>query len=136
MMAATVLHMLAMAVVHWRTKYTPPRWPRRRVFYQCIINGISNLYLHNDIVAVKGDDTKSGVRDTKLLIVNVVIVIENIVIVTIAFFHPDNIGLPPGLLGAVIGVHTAGLLLLVLYYQQLHIWSSLIPLRLPLKRAK
>ena len=140
MMAATLLHMLAMAVVHWRTKYTPPRWTRRRVFYQCIINGISNLYLHNDIVARKDEDRmhneKSGARDTKLLLVNGVILTENIIVVLVAFFHPGRIGIPTNLLVTVIGVHSVGLLLMLVYYQQLHIWSSLIPFRLPFKKAK
>lgn len=140
MMAATVLHMLAMAFIHWKTRYCPPNWTRQRVFYQCIINGISNLYLHNDIVARKGEDRmynqKLGVRDTKLLLVNGIIFIENILIVLVAFFHPSQIGIPTVLLFSVIGVHTSGLLLMLIYYQQLHIWSSIIPFRLPFKQAK
>ena len=131
MMTSTVLHMLAMAFIHWRTMYMPPNWTGRRVFYECIINGIGNLYLHNDIIAHKCEDrmyhNKLGARDTKLLLVNGIIFVENIIIVLIAFFHPSQIGIPTGLLVSAIGVHTAGLLLMLIYYQQLHIWSSLIP---------
>ena len=132
--------MLVMAFIHWKTMYRSSNWTRHGVFYQCIINGISNLYLHNDIVARKCEDRmynqKLGARDTKLLLVNGIIVFENIIVVLIALFHPSQLGIPTGLLVSVIGVHMAGLILMLVYYQHFHIWSSLIPFRLPFKQAK
>ena len=140
MMTSALLHMLAMAFIHWRTMYRPPEWTRQHVFYQCIINGISNLYLHNNIVAQKCEDRmyhqKLGARDTKLFLVNGIIFFENIIVVLVALFHPSQIGIPTGLLAAVLLVHTTGLILMLVYYQNFHIWSSLIPFRLPFKKAK
>ena len=140
MMMFAIIHMLAMAFIHWRTMYRPPNWTRRSVFYQCIINGISNLYLHNDIVARKCEDRmfnqNLGTRDTKLFLVNGIIFVENIIVVLIALFHPSEIGIPTGLLVSVIVVHTLGLILMLVYYQHFHIWSSLIPFRVPFKQAK
>lgn len=132
---AIVIHMLLMTVIH---KYTRAnirtnkklRFKKGQFFYQCIINGISNLYLYNNIVALKTKDEKKEeeVQDNqasgKQLITNAVIVLENSAITGIVLTTLK--GLPAWVPVVLMSVHTFGLLLMLVYYQHLHIWSSLI----------
>ena len=147
-----VLHMLLMAVIHYFTKddarANENLWaPRGQVFYQCLINGISNLYLHNNIIPLEISQDKKKTKqnqlkqDRKQMLVDTIIMAENLTIIIVALFKTP---LPTTLLVTLLAIHFAGLLLKViffsfnevfikiirsqvLYYQHFHIWSSLIP---------
>ena len=137
---AIVIHMLLMAVIH---KYTRAKirtnnklsFEKGQVFYQCLINGISNLYLYNNIVALKTKDEKKEeeAQDNqvsgKQFITTAVIVLENSAITAIVLTTLE--GLPAWVPLVLMSVHAFGLLLTMVYYQHLHIWSSLITVKKP-----
>ena len=140
-------HMLLMAGFHWLTAKT---FSIKKNFifvtnktlqkiYQCLLNGISNIYIHNDILALPSDEenvTKRPKRsnsdkNTKFLalvtywkqpIVETIFVLESLTIVVISLFLVD--GLPISLVVVVVILHIVGILLKVFYYKSLHIWSA------------
>ena len=106
--------------------------------YQAIVNGISNLYLWNIILPLPSDQNygrnhKKGTFQHQA-IVDSISILENIVIVILAFFFVDEI--PPELLMYGIGGHLLGLFLKCIYYYQFHIWSPVLELKNPYKQHK
>ena len=106
--------------------------------YQAIVNGISNLYLWNIILPlpstqIYGRNHKKGTFQHQA-IVDSISILENIVIVILAFFFVDEI--PPELLMYGIGGHLLGLFLKCIYYYQFRIWSPVLKLKNPYKEHK
>jgi hypothetical protein len=135
---AIVLHMFLMAYVNWKVLSSTEvptnkklMWEWGQKFHQCVLNGIGNLYMYNNIQALDSGKGKIGRGAEnnfrkKLLIVDSVIVVENIVVVILAVFLVEDI--PLWLVFGVVGVHTFGLLLKALYYKVFYIWSELTSL--------
>ena len=157
MVVLVVSHMLLMTAFHWLT--TDPKafnikknfafvtnkclLHHSQVFYQCLLNGISNIYLYNDILALPRDDEKKEkeekneknateqnenkvlalVKEWKQIIVDVIFVLESLVIVSTSVYLVD--GLPIPLVVGVVILHALGLTLKAVYYKSLHIWSDL-----------
>ena len=136
MVVGCCLHMLLMAYIHWATRNDARAtdklfWKDGQVFYQCLINGISNLYVHTSIVPreigdeIRNSSTDEGgsdvyrccnkelkmQRDLKQILVDVIICAENLAIVLGAYY--SEIGIPTEFLVAVLAVHATGLLLMV-----------------------
>ena len=131
LMAGCFVHMLFMALIHWATRNNARTsdklfWKNGQVFYQCLINGISDLYVYTSIVPrdtiekSKNEDTNednSAVckmeKDVKRMLVNMIICTENLGIIVGAYLHPKELGIPTEFLVAVLAVHATGLLLMV-----------------------
>ena len=142
MILGIVLHMLLMAMIHYFTRNDTKAneelfGKKLQVFYQCLINGISNLYLHNNIIPLESSSDKKEKkgangpsdqeakteekdevpRDWKQIIVDGIIFTENVIIVAVAYLK-SHLGFPAVFLVAVILTHTTGLLLKVSSYEQ------------------
>ena len=124
-----LLHTLLMAFIHWKTtKHIPTndrvRWKKAQIFYQCILNGISNLYMHNKILPLpdknKPDTKVEGPRNG--ILVDVIIFVESAIIILIAFLMIE--GIPLYLLLAVGVAYMVGLLFKVVYFKFFHIWKD------------
>ena len=115
------------------------------MFYQCLLNGVSNIFLYNDILALPSDEEDvtrrqkrpnkeeskitAFVKEWKQPIVDAMFVLESLVIVVCASFLID--GLPMSLVVMVVVLHILGLLLKAFYYISLHIWSGVSKIELP-----
>ena len=114
-------------------------WSRAAV-WQAILNGISNLYLHNLILPLPTEEKKNkpkSVNQThqRQVLVDTVFIIENILVVVLVFAF----GLIPDiwktglfwLLPFIVLGQFFGLLLKGAYYQFFHIWSDILVLKNP-----
>ena len=117
-----------------------------QVFYQCLLNGVSNIFLYNDILALPSDEEdvtrrqkrsdneeestiKAFVKAWKQPIVDAIFALESLIILVISVCLVD--GLPKSLLTMVVILHILGLVLKVFYYTSLHIWSGVSKIELP-----
>ena len=152
MIVFVTLHILAMATIHWMTtdqfhgidsnstdatsKYS------FQAFYQSLLNGISNIYIYNNILlhASVDQEKKSGRQQTnrettrkqykvifllkkwKQLAVDLIFGFENLIMIICSSALID--GIPPPLLASVAGLYIWGLALKVVYYKNFHIWSG------------
>ena len=143
MVVGCFLHMLLMALIHWVTRNDAHAtdelfWKNGQVLYQCLINGISNLYVHTSIVPREiGDERRNKKeeekekdvhkcfkkeemeRDLKQILVDVIICAENLAIVLGAYY--STIGVETWFLVTVLAVHATGLALMVTFCFQNHI---------------
>ena len=134
--AAVCVHIAFMATLHL---LATEEWSRAAV-WQAILNGISNLYLHNLILPLPTEEKKTKLKRTnqthwRQVLVDTVFIIENILVVVLAFVSgliPDifTTGLIWLLLFIILG-QFFGLLLKCAYYQFFHIWSDILVFRNP-----
>ena len=158
MVVVVVSHMLLMTGFHWLTTDTfnikkkfifvtnQTLQHSLQVFYQCLLNGVSNIFLYNDILALPSEEKNETmkpkrskdqnesqvlafVKKWKQPIVDAMFVLESLVIVVCASFLID--GLPMSLVVMVVVLHILGLLLKAFYYISLHIWSGVSKIELP-----
>ena len=156
MVVVVVIHMLLMTAFHWLTTDTDAfniktfvfvNNKSLQVFYQCLLNGVSNIFLYNDILALPSDEEditrrqkrpnkeeemseiKAIVKKQKQPIVDAIFFLESLFIVVISSYLVD--GLPPFLVIMVVILHILGLALKVFYYKSLHIWSGMSKIELP-----
>ena len=159
MVAVVVGHMLLMACFHRFTTNTfnikttfvfvtnKTLQHSLQVFYQCLLNGISNIFLYNDILALPSDEEDvtrrqkrsnkeeeeskitAFVKEWKQPIVDTIFVLESLIIIVISLFLVE--GLPRSLVMMVVILHILGLVLKVFYYKSLHIWSGVSKIELP-----
>ena len=159
MVAVVVGHMLLMACFHRFTTNTfnikttfvfvtnKTLQHSLQVFYQCLLNGISNIFLYNDILALPSDEEDvtrrqkrsnkeeeeskitAFVKEWKQPIVDTIFVLESLIIIVISLFLVE--GLPKSLVVMVVILHILGLVLKVFYYKSLHIWSGVSKIELP-----
>ena len=128
LMAGCSVHMLSMSLIHWATRKNARTddklfWKNGQVFYQCLINGISDLYVYTSIVPretkekSKTEAENPAVctmeKDVKRMLVNLLICTENVAILAGAYLRPKELGIPTQFLVAVLAIHIAGLLLMV-----------------------
>ena len=128
LMAGCSVHMLSMSLIHWATRKNARTddklfWKNGQVFYQCLINGISDLYVYTSIVPretkekSKTETENPAVctmeKDVKRMLVNLLICTENVAILAGAYHRPKELGIPTEFLVAVFAIHIAGLLLMV-----------------------
>ena len=127
LMAGCSVHMLSMSLIHWATRKNARTddklfWKNGQVFYQCLINGISDLYVYTSIVSretKEKDNIEENpavwemAKDVKRMLVNLLICSENVAILVGAYLRPKELGIPTEFLVAVFAIHIAGLLLMV-----------------------
>ena len=127
-MAGCSVHMLSMSLIHWATRKNARTddklfWKNGQVFYQCLINGISDLYVYTSIVSretKEKDNIEENpavwemAKDVKRMLVNLLICSENVAILVGAYLRPKELGIPTEFLVAVLAIHIAGLLLMVI----------------------
>ena len=136
MFVGVVSHIGLMSVIYFhqtKGELTSQNQSSFQSLYQSIVNGVGNLYLWNLILPVPGtgNQTKNHTKESFLhqAIVDSICILENLVIVIIAFFQLDD--LPAELLMYSIGGHLLGLLLKCAYYYQFHIWSPVLEVKNP-----
>ena len=100
-------------------------------FYQCLLNGISNIYLFNEILPLPceakpqtREEKEAQRKRSKLrqVAVDVILAVESFVIIIVASVQVD--GIPSYLIVMVVVLHASGLILKVVYYKSFHIWSG------------
>ena len=139
MFLAVMVHISLMSLIHYyQMNKTLVKLSKRRTkfqtIYQCILNGISNLYLWNLVLPLPNGEKKAE----KMLhfqtfqhqaIVDSIFFLENVIIVILAGFLVHEI--PIALLVFVICVHLIGLILKSTYYKFFHIGSPILALKNP-----
>ena len=158
MVVVVVSHMLLMTGFHWLTTDTfnikkkflfvtnQTLQHSLQVFYQCLLNGVSNIFLYNDILALPSDEEDvtrrqkrpnkeeskitAFVKEWKQPIVDTIFVLESLIIIVISLCLVE--GLPMSLVIMVVVLHILGLLK-VFYYKSLHIWSGVSKIKLSYK---
>ena len=158
MVIVVVCHMLLMTGFHWLTTETfnikknlifvtnKTLQHSLQVFYQCLLNGVSNIFLYNDILALpsgeKNVTTKpkqskdqnerkilAFIKSWKQPIVDTMFALESLIIVVLSVFLVE--GLPRSFVIMVVILHILGLVLKAFYYMSLHIWSGVSKIELP-----
>ena len=141
-----LLHILIMAAFHFdagnkdswvQCKSYPSTWVRFKSYpssiavWQSLLNGISNLYMNNQILPLPTKEKKKQPKHSerssfkRQLITDGLFVWENSVIVVIAVIRL-NIEIVWPLLVFVFAGQLCGILLKLIYYRFFHIWSSIM----------
>ena len=167
MVSIVIAHMIVMSIVHYMT--TPSdeynietstlilRGKRLRFFlqvgYQCLLNGISNIYLYNHILPLPEkedtrkrtetgpdsppqnvkknkdeteceDETLAGslIHDKKQVAIDMIFTLVSLIVVIISSFRVE--GIPIQVYAMIAILQIVGVLLKVVYYKTLHIWSG------------
>ena len=120
-----LLHILVMAAFHFEVE---DEESKGMAVYQSILNGISNLYVNNLMLPLpskwkkKYQNKRSFKRQ---LIVDILFVVENFTIILLAGLVLNIDEVWPFLVFVPLA-QLCGLLLKVIYYRFLHIWSSIL----------
>ena len=120
-----LLHILIMAAFHFEVE---DEESKGMAVYQSILNGISNLYVNNLMLPLpsKWEKKYQNKRSFKRqLIVDILFVVENFTIILLAGLVLNIDEVLPFLVFVPLA-QLCGLLLKVLYYRFLHIWSSIL----------
>ena len=97
-----------------------------QIIYQCLINGIGNLYIHNWIVNYH--PRKFGVVEKKTtflrqVMFDLIFAIENMAIVVVSANSPYLQTLPREILIIILAGHLFGVIFKGMYYQYWHMWK-------------
>ena len=151
MIVLVVCHIILMAIIHQMTTDTTQRKETLllvknanalrvfEVFYECLLNGISNIYIYNNILLHAGNDFDQPTNQTveredschptldfvikwKQFIVDLIFGLEMLAIMICSSLLIE--GIPATLLYLVSGIYILGLALKVIYYKKFHIWSG------------
>ena len=120
-----LFHILVMAAFHFEVE---DEESKGMAVYQSILNGISNLYVNNLMhpLPSKWKKKYQNKRSFKRqLIVDILFVVENFTIILLAGLVLNIDEVWPFLVFAPLA-QLCGLLLKVIYYRFLHIWSSIL----------
>ena len=120
-----LLHILVMAAFHFEVE---DEESKGMAVYQSILNGISNLYVNNLMLPLpsKWEKKYQNKRSFKRqLIVDILFVVENFTIILLAGLVLNIDEVWPFLVFVPLA-QLCGLLLKVIYYRFLHIWSSIL----------
>ena len=163
MVSIVIVHMIIMSIVHYVT--TPTKRYNietnllivksekiqviLQVAYQCLLNGISNIYLYNHILPLpeKADkrkrtetgsdnptksrkDTESSqktfreslIQDKRQVAIDMMFAIVSLIIVIISSVRVEGIPIHVYFMIAILQI--LGVVLKVVYYKTLHIWSG------------
>ena len=98
---------------------------------QYLFNGISNIFLHTQILAMPEEEQRKQQRDKsrsllRQMIVDIIIVAENVIITVCTTFLTD---IPLYFLLFVPFGHLLGLIFKGSYYKWFHIWSEILEFR-------
>ena len=98
------------------------------IAYQCLINGIGNVYLHNWIVnyhSLQGPSQQMKTTFLRQVIVDLIIAIENIIVVVMVLnsTHSYLQDLPRSILIIILVCHFFGIILKIIYYHVWHMWA-------------
>ena len=88
------------------------------IAYECLLNGVGNLYMHNLIKFDRG--CKVVKTQKRQIIIDTILIIETGIIVIAAYLIIPDI--PPEILVFIIGIYPIGIAMKVVYYAKLHIW--------------
>eukprot|EP00092_Neocalanus_flemingeri_P007968 GFUD01008596.1.p1 GENE.GFUD01008596.1~~GFUD01008596.1.p1 ORF type:complete len:1107 (-),score=154.31 GFUD01008596.1:37-3357(-) len=128
MFTSVLIHILLMSVLHFVTSNVWHSEHRNfRLIYNCLINGISNLYLHNMILM---EDTYKKKRQTPVstfrrqVIFDVIFVIENGIMLGMVHFRTPQLDVQKRLLLSIFVGHVTGLIMKWIYYSLFHLWRN------------
>ena len=98
------------------------------IVYQCLINGIGNIYLHNWIVNYHSREGPAQQMKTTFLrqiIIDLIFATENIVVVAMVLSstHSYLQNLPRSILIMILVFHFFGVVLKIVYYYAWHMWA-------------
>ena len=100
-----------------------------QIFYQCILNGICNLYLHNWIIALDSESLGNmKKRQTEIgtlhrqLIFESIFAAQNVFVVLFAYFRVSD--LPYQVILFIIISQIMAVLLKIWYYANNHVWRN------------
>ena len=132
MFTSVLIHILLMSVLHFFTSSTacPPSNLEEgniRRIYNCLINGISNLYLHNMILMETNYKKKrqtSASTFWRQAIFDTIFVIENVAMLVTVYFYKSQLGVQTSLLFGIATVHLTGLIMKWIYYSLFHLWRN------------
>ena len=134
MIVSVLTHALVMAVLHylisdeWDKENLKGKYPK--IVYQCIVNGICNIYLHNRIKDITPSyvhtmENKTRTTVFRQCLFDTIFVIENLVILILSNLkYPKYLGV--GLVTGIFIAHCVGIGLKCVYYYQFHIWSNVL----------
>ena len=140
MIVSVIIHIIIMSILHYFTSNQKEieafSQKPLTVGYHCLVNGISNLYLHNWISHIDSSNqrrkTISEVKKMKKngtilrqTIFDTIILVENFVILVVAGIRfPECLTI--SFLISAGACQCIGLILKMVYYQRFHIWKDAI----------
>ena len=134
MILSVMIHICLMSLLHYKTsdewKMDTFKGKPYKIGYHCLINGISNLYLHNRIVHIniasselRKAQHKNVRRISRQLACDIILVVENGLILIKSYAQLHSF-LPNGLLPFIAISQFLGILLKFIYYDKYHIWKN------------
>ena len=136
MIVSVTIHIIIMSILHYFTSNqkeieTFSQKPLK-VGYQCLVNGISNLYLHNWIAHIDNSNrrrTELNVKKNGTIlrqtIFDTIFLVENFVILIVAGIRfPECLTI--SFLVTAGAFQCIGLILKMVYYKKFHIWKDAI----------
>ena len=140
MILTVILHIILMSSLHF---YIYDQWTLQQLrnekllqlfqlFYNCVLNGVCNVYIHNRIDRINAQQasigpcgrTKQKISMLRNGIFEIIFLIENVMVVIIAHLMLPS-DLPREILTFIIFAQLLGLLLNCIYYKYFHIWKHL-----------
>ena len=98
---------------------------KMNILYQCLMNGIGNVYIHNWIVNYHSRHCEE--KKTTFLrqvIMEMIFALENIAIVVMSSTNQYLKNLPRSILVIILVLHLFGIVLKVIYYNSCHMWAD------------
>jgi hypothetical protein len=129
MFTCVLIHILMMSVLHFVTSKRSESEDHlsMRLMYNCMINGVSNLYLHNLILMeVTHGKTRKSSDSTffRQVLFDSIFVMENMVIVTLLYVMSEPLGFQTKQLLFIFFGHIVGLMMKWMYYSLFHLWRN------------
>ena len=121
MFTLVIFHIFMMGVIHFNVHKKYSRKRNRSLFlYNCVVNGVANLYLHNIIVADRME--KGNHLLFRQMIVDAIMLLETVAILVAAFLTIPDI--PMEILYFISIGYPIGIIMKLIYYSKFHIWKS------------
>merc|ERR1711874_708558 len=129
MFTSVLIHILLMSVFHfgWSRRLKPDEPICIRMFYNCLINGVGNLYLHNNILMSNEKSKKRQSSEStfkRQIVCDTVFCLENIVMTTVVCLNSGSLGIEYSLVIYTLFCYLLGLGMKWIYYRTLHLWRN------------
>ena len=129
MFTCVLAHILGMSVTHfvWSRRVESDKNLTMRLIYNCLVNGVGNLYLHNMIQIQNTQDKKRKTSEStfyRQLFCDVVFIVENLVMAVLIGEKSEVLGISRILILCTISLHLVGLLMKWFYYCFFHLWRN------------
>ena len=150
MIVSVVIHIIVMSVLHYWMSFTckanaPSRGMKNikivdrfvdkfKTIYHCLINGICNLYLHNEIMKIETVEIKTNAKQassnsehhgtfSRQVVFDAIFFVENLAAVILSYITLPS-DLPVELLLCIMASQLLGLIMKWVYYRYFHIWRN------------